>query len=185
MIHRIPTALILLAASLLAGCTHFRAVEKGRLYRSGQMRAEGLERTLREHNIRTVISLRGPDPAESWYAEERAVCEALGVKHADLPWSRNCLPTPESLARLAALYRDSEGPVLVHCQGGVHRSAVAAAVYLLLDGVPLDEAREQLGPFFGRAPIGGLLDLYDESGGPFDAWILGVYPGLYAPAAGP
>lgn len=172
------------AIPAISGCAYlngnFRAVEEGRLYRSGQLDPAALERRIQEHSIREVVSLRDPNPDESWYLDEIRVCEELGVTHVDIPWSMRSLPGPQSLERLIRVFMGAPGPQWVHCQGGVHRSAVASAVYLLLQGAPLEEARRQLGPFFNDAPIGQLLDLYEGSGKPFMRWAAEDYPALYA-----
>ncbi len=53
----------------VGGCAsldgNFRAVEKGKLYRSEQLTREGLARRFVEHNIQSVISLREAGPAAS------------------------------------------------------------------------------------------------------------------------
>ena len=69
--------------------------------------------------------------------------------------------------------------MLVHCHGGVHRAAVAAACYRLMQGESVDAARGELGLFFNHAPIGQLLDLYAESGLPFEQWAFEHYPTQY------
>ncbi len=69
---------------------------------------------------------------------------------------------------------------MVHCQGGVHRSAVASAVFLLGEDAPLEVARSQLGRFFRDAPIGELLELYQPAERPFRDWVDSIYPDLYA-----
>jgi len=93
------------------------------------------------------------------------------------------LPPPESLAAFVELVETAERPILVHCQGGTHRTGVASAVFLLLEGADLKDAREQFGPFFGDAPIGNLLDLYEGSDMPFGEWSREVYPSVYESAA--
>ena len=176
--------LLALLLSQLPACVYlhgnFRTVEPGRVYRSGQLSPGGLERRLEEHNIRTVVSLRGPDPDEAWYSAEKAICSDADVAHLDLPWTEGALPTPESLAQLIAIYDQADGPILVHCQGGTHRAAVAAAVFRLLHGAEVPEAREEFGAFFNDAPIGRLLDLYEGSSLPFRDWVTEEYPALYA-----
>ena len=126
---------LLLLAVPLAGCStlhgNFQTVEEGLFYRSGQLHGAGLSRRLEKHTIRAVVSLRDPDQGESWYVAEISACESLGVEHFDVPWSKEALPSPESLVRLIDIFDSTEGPLLVHCQGGVHRSAVASAVYFL------------------------------------------------------
>lgn len=167
----------------LAGCgtldQNFRAVRPGEFYRSGQMLGAQLAEKIRRHQVRTVINLRGTHPQEEWYRDEVAVCAAFGVEHHDLEWSMKELPAPESLAAFVTWCKQSEKPVLVHCQGGIHRAAVGSAVYLLTEGQDLEAARRQLGFFFRNAPIGRLLDLYESSGLPFETWVRARYPSEY------
>lgn len=176
-------ALIVVCAG---GCVYlrdnFRVVDENRMYRSGQMGSSRLASVIYEHQIKTVVNLRGATPDEAWYGEEKAVCDASGVQHADFDWSMKRLPSPESLQRFVGILKESPGPVLVHCQGGTHRSGVGAAVYRLLNGATTDEAREEFTIFFNDAPIGELLTLYHESALPFDRWVVEEYPALYEAA---
>lgn len=189
MMKHAKTILLFCTVAFTGGCVYlnsnFRVVEDGRLYRSGQMGSQRLERTIDRHAVRTVINLRGPNPDEPWYQEELSVCQTLGVAHHDISWSKAVLPGPESLNRLVALFKESPTPILVHCQGGTHRSAVAAAVYVLLEGATVDEARQQMGAFFNDAPIGELLDLYEPSLDPFEKWAAETYPEQYRRRAVP
>ena len=174
------SVVILVATS---GCVvfngNFRTVQDQAFFRSGQLRAKALERRIEQHNIRTVVNLRTAAPEESWYQTEVEICQALGAVHHDIPWSSKRLPTPESLDRLLSIFENGERPILVHCQGGVHRSAVASAVFLLGEDAPLEVARSQLGRFFHDAPIGELLDLYEPVDRPFRDWVETIYPRLY------
>lgn len=178
-------AALALVLALAAGCAvvnNFRPVERGEFYRSGQMEPPVLQYTLRRYDIQTVINLRGSHPEEAWYRDELAACEAAGVAHRSLQWSKSRLPEPESLAQFVAWCKESPRPALVHCQGGTHRSGVASACYVLLSGGSVDEARRQLGLLFGDAYIGRLLDLYEGSPLPFEEWCLTEYPEAYAAA---
>ena len=85
---RIMLALLVgLASGCLSVRGNLRAVEADALYRSGQLSAPALDRVIERRGIRTVINLRGPTPAESWYREERDRCDAQGVAHCDFDWS--------------------------------------------------------------------------------------------------
>ena len=179
--------LFVVIAITTTGCSltngNFRAVDEGVLYRSGQLRAEGLEGRIERHDITTIISLRNPHPEERWYMRETEICRQKNVQHVNIPWSKEKLPSPESLTLLLKTLDKAEGPVLVHCQGGVHRSAVASALYLLREGESVEVARDQFGLFFNNAPIGTLIDLYEEN--PSDAlgeWLVVNYPRLYEQA---
>lgn len=175
----VPLALFAAAT----GCAHLKGnlqtVEPGAYYRSGQMDPTTLDITIRRHGIKTVVNLRGESPHKSWYRDERTLCSSLGVAHHDLDWTMSRPPDPESLQAFASLVRAAEKPLLVHCQGGVHRAAIAAACYRLLQGEAVEDARDELGFFFNGAPIGQLLDLYQYSTDPFERWLSRDYPLQY------
>ena len=172
-----------LTLMLAAGCTLFndnlRPVEPGELWRSAQMSPGRLEYAIQKHGIKTVISLRGVNEDEAWYRDEVAKCAELGVTHYDLPWTMRRIPEPESLQQLLEWYESAEKPILVHCQAGIHRAGVASASYKLYTGADVETARKQFGLYFGGAPIGNLLDLYEGSGKPFAEWVRTDYPAIY------
>lgn len=183
VIKGISVAIVMVLAT---GCAYldrnFRRVHAGRYYRSGQLPEGRLAGVIDRQGIRTVINLRGPHPEKDWYRRERAVCTDLAVTHHDLDWSGDRLPSPASLTQFITWCRESEQPILVHCHGGVHRTGIATACYLLAQGADLKDARRQLGVFFGDAYIGRVLDLYEESGVDFNTWLRDVYPSQYAEA---
>ena len=84
------TALVLALPMTWVGwnqATHnFGVLQPGRIYRSGQMPSGVLARTVREHHIKTVLNLRGPNPRESWYREEVATRSA-GATQVDISLS--------------------------------------------------------------------------------------------------
>jgi len=138
-----------------------------------------LDAVIGRYEIRTVINLRGEHRDALWYQREVQACAQNGVAHHDLKWSMLRIPDPESLSALVNLIETAEKPVLVHCQAGVHRAGTASAVYQLMDGGSLEDAGGEFGLFFMKAPIGNLLELYDESK-PFAQWVREDYPKLYA-----
>jgi tyrosine-protein phosphatase SIW14 len=112
---------------------HFRVVEEGRLYRSGQLAPPALDRVVREQGITTVICLRAlarPGDAAPEDAEERW-CAARGIRYVRLNPAQWGSPTCQ--ANLKAFLRVTDdrtsGPILVHCFAGLHRTGVFCAVY--------------------------------------------------------
>jgi len=158
---------------------NWRTVEKGAFYGSRQMGGAALERTIKKYGVKTVINLRGENPGSDWYDAEVEACKRTGITLANFGWSKNSIPSPESLAKFIELVESGQGPFLAHCQGGTHRTGAAAACYELLRGKSVTEARKQFGPMFNDAPIGQLVDLYETSNLPFKQWALEVYPGIY------
>ena len=168
---------------IMPSCSIFRSnlqvVDAGQFYRSGQMNGVEIGAVARWYGIKTIVNLRGVHPEEWWYRRELDACEREKIAHHDLAWSMREIPTPESLVQLIEWIKAEPRPMLVHCQAGVHRAAVASAVYRLLRGDSVADAREEFGLFFNNAPIGHLLDLYDGSK-PFEQWARDDYPAIYA-----
>lgn len=184
-----PILLLVLLTALSSGCArlgaNLREVDPGAYYRSGQMNRAVLNVTIDVYNIKTVVNLRGESPEERWYRGETTVCAKQGVGHYDLDWTMRRPPEPESLQAFVTIVTGAEQPMLVHCQGGVHRAAVAAACYRLMQGDSVEEARQEFGLLFNDAPIGQLLELYEDSqlyerGGAFEQWVFDEYPAQYA-----
>ena len=160
---------------------NFRVVEQGAFYGSRQMSGAALTQAISKYGIKTVVNCRGRNAGTAWYDDELTACARAGVAHADFAWSRNSLPSPESLQSYVELLETAPRPFLVHCEGGTHRTGVAAAVYLLLQGKGPVTARGQFGPMFGDAPIGKLVDLFEQSGkSSFKDWIKLDYAADYA-----
>ncbi len=129
---------LLYAVHLKRQTRSFRVVEEGVLYRSGQMTLAGLERTLHDYNIRTVITLRdarneGDQPPD---VEEEKYCQKLGIRYVRITphrWLRSedgSSQADQNVARFVKIMSDPKNhPVLVHCFAGVHRSGTYSAIY--------------------------------------------------------
>lgn len=185
MIERGRIGLLFTFLAVVAnGCAflnaNYAAVEPQRFYRSGQMHPEAFERALDETGAKTVICLRGASPGEGWYEYESALTAERGVGYTVLGWSKDRLLTPDELNEFIRLVDESPGPILVHCQGGVHRASAASAIFVLLEGGTVKDARAQLHKGFKGAAVGGFLDAYAKSKKSFRAWVAEDYPAFYA-----
>lgn len=121
----------------------FREVEPGRLYRSGQMTAEGFRETVERYGIRTVVNLQHeePDPLlpDNWLGKgkinESALCAQLGVRYRlitpdVLPPGNQLDWEPPAVKEWRDLLDDeSNYPVLLHCKAGLHRTGRLTAIY--------------------------------------------------------
>jgi len=129
----IPAVPMAYASHRMTSCRHFRVVEEGHLYRSGQLAPPVLDRVVREHGIRTVVCLRAlsrdgdaaPENAEELWCAERRI---RYVRLNPAPWG-----SPACRANLEDFLRVTDelaaGPILVHCFAGLHRTGVFCAVY--------------------------------------------------------
>jgi protein tyrosine phosphatase (PTP) superfamily phosphohydrolase (DUF442 family) len=128
------------------GVAHnFGAIEPGRIYRSGQMPAADLTRTLHDHRIKTVLNLRGVNPRQPWYRAEREATNAAGATQVDISLSSSEWMSREQLRTLLRVIDSCDYPLLIHCQWGSERTGlVSAFVTLLRSGATLEDARAQL-----------------------------------------
>jgi protein tyrosine phosphatase (PTP) superfamily phosphohydrolase (DUF442 family) len=135
-------------------CDNFHTVIPGVVYRSGQLDARSLESRARRHHLRAVINLRGPNPEAAWYQEECATAGRLGLQHFDFPVDSLDPPGAAELADLLRLLQHCDKPVLIHCQSGIDRSGLVAAIaVLLLDKTgTVTAAHGQFALLYGHLP---------------------------------
>ena len=129
-------------------------VEPG-LYRSGQIRFNLIEDTLRDLRIDLIVDLThdlgNRDPSQ--IAEKRAV-EKLGIEVRRFPMSGSGIGRvdqyADAIGEIARAEREGKR-VLVHCRAGDRRTGgVIAAYQLLVKGESPEEARDELVRFRRR-----------------------------------
>lgn len=131
------------------GLRRFAVVEPGVLYRCGQPRPADLTGLIREHHLRSVVSLRGAredDDPDAWEAAERAVCEEHGVRFLTIPCNHKNPPTRDQVAAFLSLTRDpQQRPVLVHCRLGQQRTMLFVGLFRVhCQKVPPDQALAEM-----------------------------------------
>lgn len=117
---------------------NLRVVDPGILYRSGQLTPEALDRTRREKDIKTVISLRekNDDSTKDIDRFEERFCHERGMMYhrLDVPvWNvqNGVVPGEKPLREFLSLVNNpgTPKPILVHCFAGEHRTGALVAVY--------------------------------------------------------
>ena len=82
--------------------------------------------------------------------------------HVDAPFESRGAPHRDRVLRLAEVYRGMAEPALIHCKSGADRTGLAAGLWLLLQGRPVEEAMAQLSWRWGhvRQSRTGILDAF-------------------------
>jgi protein tyrosine/serine phosphatase len=102
------------------------------LIRAPQPDADDLQDLHAEFGVRTVLNIRGDRAGEAvdWYEEERRGVEAIGAQWRHMKISGTRAPSPEQVSEFFDLVEDPDAwPILVHCQGGIHRTGLLSALY--------------------------------------------------------
>lgn len=114
---------------------NFGVVERGFIYRSGQIHGDIVEDVLRDNHILTVIDLSG-DSGRSHEAEQLAAVKALGIEKFDVEGLQGDGIGPirsYALAYCKLIEERSRGrPVLVHCRAGSERTGTFFQLYRVL-----------------------------------------------------
>lgn len=182
--------------NVLAG-PNLHVVLPGQIYRGSQPTPASLEALVRRYGIRTVVNLRGCCETNRWYLRQARAVQRLGIGQEDVSFSATRLPSKDELRVLIDVLDRAERPLFLHCRHGADRTGLAAAVALLLDGTPYDEARPQLSLRYGHVPFGrtarlsAFFDLYEDwlsangyenSAQKFRHWALYEYEGGWCQA---
>jgi protein-tyrosine phosphatase len=127
---------------------NFGVVEEGAIYRSGQLDAFLVERTLEKHGIDLVIDLARDDPADGDERAEKEAVARLGIRQVQvqsLDGSGAGDPQDYVTAMEALLAaRKADQQVLVHCAAGSERTGALVAMYrMLYQGWEGDRAYEE------------------------------------------
>lgn len=132
---------------------NFHVVKEGTFYRSAQLDQEELRRVIRDHQIRSVLNLRGAHPGQGWYDDEIAVAQELRVAHYDYGLSAYRFVTKRQIGEVLDIIRNAPKPLLVHCKSGADRAGLVSALYRFAEeGTSADQAGQQLSMIYGHFP---------------------------------
>lgn len=113
----------------------FGVVEKGQIYRSGQLSRWLVEKTLVKYNIKVIVGLSGDSADDLDKNAEKQAAAKLGIERQVFSLSGNGTGDINNYAKAIAMIcrAKKEGkPVLVHCSAGAQRAGGVIAAYRLL-----------------------------------------------------
>lgn len=145
-----PLTLVLVALTL-AGCGATAVVDRAPsgqvvLIRCPQPDADDLHDLQDEYGVKTVVNLRGHKPERTWYRDEEVGVREIGATWVHLRVSGRSGPTPQATREFLDLVRDPDNwPIVMHCQGGIHRTGVMVGLYrIAVQGWSNEAAIEEL-----------------------------------------
>jgi undecaprenyl-diphosphatase len=137
--------LILLWLWLSGFLENFHTVIPNKFYRSAQMDAQTLAQYVTDHNIATVVNLRGANPKNEWYRQEKKIANILKINHVDIKLTALGLPKIHLIKQIIDAFQTQPKPILFHCKRGADRAGLASVITLLLQGqLKLSEIKEQV-----------------------------------------
>src|SRR5262249_22295290 len=145
---RLALALAVMPAAYVAwdqANYNFGVVRPDHIYRSGQMPAPALARTVADHRIKTVLNLRGSNAVDAWYQREVAATNQANATQIDIAMSSCVWMSREQLAAVIETLDSAEYPLLIHCSWGSERTGlISAFAELLRPGSTIHDARAQV-----------------------------------------
>lgn len=132
--------------------SNLHPIVAGRAYRSAAMSHRDLQKHITELHIKHVVDLRRgddePEPQDGMNEEQ--FVNSLGLPYTHVRLNSRRLPPRDRLLQLIDVLKTTETPVLIHCTSGSNRTAIAAAIWLMLrENRSVDEAKDQLDLRFG------------------------------------
>jgi protein tyrosine/serine phosphatase len=137
---------------------HFRVVQPGVLYTSGQPRGMDYTRLLYKYHIATIINLREADEhrEELWYNEEVTWVRENGVDYYELPITKrpSYFPDKKTQKKFLEIMTDEKSwPVLIHDSAGKKRVSMMAAVWLIKQqGYTIEKTYQVVRDIKGSSP---------------------------------
>ena len=165
LVFRLAFGLLALAAIIVFRRPLFfgnvGVVDPGRVYRSSQPRGR-LDRLIHEHELASVLNLRGGAPTDPFYADEVRATRAAGIDFYDFPMSPSRRPWRRELLTLIDFFGRCKYPLLIHCKSGADRTGLASGVYLMVAReVGPEEAEKALNLTHGHVPLCGTKSLHE------------------------
>lgn len=108
---------------------NFGEVVPGKLYRSGEPDIEDLREWRDEYGIQTVVDLRILSPT-ALEKERKLVVLVAGLKYVNIPMDDHAHAPVGAVDQFLDIMNTKAAlPVLVHCEGGRHRTGYMVAAY--------------------------------------------------------
>jgi protein tyrosine phosphatase (PTP) superfamily phosphohydrolase (DUF442 family) len=175
----------------LTAANNFHTVKENKLYRSAELSETELRKKINQYGIKSVIDLRmgGENIKKKKYSESSVVKE-MGANYYWIPLAGMHTRQKNGIKRYIELIKEIEGPVLIHCVSGSHRSGLASAIWLMTNEnedpeIASKQLSSKYGFFYTERKFKGMisntttidnimwnyLDVYKDTGLDFITWV--------------
>lgn len=155
ILHVLEVVPLIMASYRIEYTNNFYEVKPGVLYRSGEMAPEQLRELIKRHGIASVLDLRiSGETIRQAGTSEPQLAGSLGAAYVNFPLATTRVPPKEDLLRLEEVLHSLKTPLLIHCSTGALRTGVVTTLWLQeVAGLPPQEAKRQLSPYFGYSIV--------------------------------
>ena len=161
-IYRTLIIALLLVLILIGGVETYKAIQgnfhqvkEDTMYRSAKLRAWQLQDYIDEHNIQTIINLRGAIKGDTHYEDEVRVVQEHNITLINFAMSAYKYYDINQTKKIVGLLKHAKKPLLVHCDGGADRSALVTALYRYsVLNQPKAQALKAFKWYYGYLPYG-------------------------------
>jgi protein tyrosine/serine phosphatase len=113
---------------------HFKAVDPGKVYRSGCLSAAGLKAVYDKTHFKTIVVVRSEaevkENKNNWYTRETEFCKKHDLNFEFFDLGAGVPPNPEQIKRFNKIISNPEMyPIIIHCEQGVIRTGMMVAIY--------------------------------------------------------
>jgi len=112
------------------------------VYRSNHPGHARLEH-YKSKGIKAVLNLRGQG-TKAPYLFEVESCAALGLDLVSIAMQARAPAPKDQLLKLFEIFDTIQRPFVMHCKSGADRAGLASALYLLDQGAPVSQAKQEL-----------------------------------------
>jgi protein tyrosine phosphatase (PTP) superfamily phosphohydrolase (DUF442 family) len=135
-------------------------------YRSAQPTMSQLKRYSKKYGIKTIINLKGTNPAGAYFHFEKEKCEELGLTLVNVGIKSRGIPKPEQITQAKEIFESVEYPIWMHCKAGADRTGIYAVLYQYFkEHIPVAQTDQLAFWPFGHIKYSkaGKVDFYFET----------------------
>lgn len=112
-------------------------------YRSAQPTMGQIKKWQKKYGIKTIVNLKGENPAGAYFYFEKEQCEKLGIKLVNVGIKSRGIPQEWRIEKAKEVFATVEYPILMHCKAGADRAGVYSTLYQYFrQNIPIEKTNQ-------------------------------------------